>query len=321
MKVSSSWVIGFGLVAATALLLSLYQLVGWSGPIWMLTAVIGFLVVYFVRSLFIVHIGELEFGVVFYHNGNFARFLDPGMRFLNPFAEHLTDRIPRGSQKANATTEVRTKEGILVKVTWAVSFKVNVHNIREAIRFKLARSLPGSADKIVAGKTIQSLRHIIEQKSVQELHRHDASKELEKQLCDQVNARLQLRHKETLSASGVAYIPERDESEPISGLGFDPIPWFDVQVYAIEMPRDIEEALEADHERRLQTKTAVTALENLQKVVEKYSDKDMERLAELERLRILDESGGSLVYLMASLAKTIRQGGNGGPPPNGPSKN
>ncbi len=304
MKVNSSWVIGVGLAAAAALLLSLYQLLGWTGPVISLASILGLIAVYFAKRLFYVYIGELEYGVVFRRrSGNFSRFLDPGPHLLNPFTERLSpDRITRKSQTAKATTKVRTKEGIVVEITWAVSFKVNVHFIKKVIRHKLARTLPKSADKVVAGKTIQSLRHIVEQKSVVALYRRDATKELEHQLCDQVNARLQLRHTQALSDNGVSPIPPRNEDESISGLGIEDIPWRDVQVFAIEMPPEVERALKVDNQRRLETMTTVNALNRLQTAVANFSDTDIERLAQLERMRILDKDGKSLTYLLANLS-------------------
>jgi hypothetical protein len=204
---------------------------------------------------------------------------------------------------------LRTRDGVPVDITWSVSFKINIDNIRPAIAFKMARALPNSAEKLVAGKAIQSLRHIVEQKSIEELHRVDTAKELERQLCDQVNARLQLRHKEAFSTNGVVPVPPRGEGEKISGLGPDEVPWYDVQISAIKMPDRIEKALEIAYERRLQTETAAHALERLREVVQQFEDKDMERLAELERLRILDKDGGSMFHVMASLAQTIHNNG------------
>ncbi|MCP4424384.1 MAG: hypothetical protein GY803_07835 [Chloroflexi bacterium] len=326
MKVNGSWIIGFGLVAALALLLSIYQIWGWSGPAWLLAIVIGLLVVNFFRSLCIVHINEMEFGVVFYRNGNFSRFLGFGhgprakYHFINPFAERLESKITRGSQKANATTNVRTRDGVPVDITWAISFKVDTANILEVIDFKLARSLPKAAKNIVGGKAVQSLRHIVEQKYVAELYGVDASKKLERELCDQVNARLQLRHKEAFAANGVPVVPPRPEGEGISGLGPDEIPWRDVQITAVNLPSDVEKAIEQDYERKLRTKTTLAAMESLRKVVSRYSDIDMERLSELERLRILDGNDGSLAHIMASLVQTIRHNGPP-PPPGGPSQN
>jgi regulator of protease activity HflC (stomatin/prohibitin superfamily) len=313
MKTSTTWIIIFGIVSVSALLLSLYQLLGWVGPLLLFALAVSVAVVMVVFSKTYVHIGELEYGVVFYRNGDFARFLESGWQTINPLREKLTDRITKGSQKAHATTSFRTKDGIPVEITWSVSFKINIANIRESIQYKMARALPKSADKLVAGKAIQSLRHIVEQKSILELYRVDACKELELQLCDQVNARLQLRHKEAFSSNGVAEIPPKDPNESISGLGPEPIPWFDVQITEIRMPLRIEKALEIAHERRLQTETAAHALERLQEVVAQFTDKDMQRLEDLEKLRILEKENGSMLHVMASLAQTIRQE----PPPNG----
>ena len=325
MKVSASWVITFGLAAAAALLLSLYQLLGWTGPVMLLAFIFSVAFVYFISRLFIVHINEMEFGVVFFRNGNFSRFLKYGFglhekyHLINPFTERLESTITRGSQKAHTTTALRTRDGIPVEITWAVSFKIDTANIWEFIDYKMARALPKSAEKLVAGKVIQSLRHIVEQKYVAELYGVDASKKLERELCEQVNARLQLRHVEMLSDNGVPAVPPRPEGKKNEGLGPDDIPWRDVHITAVKMPPDVEKAIEQDHERKLQTKTTLAALESLRRVVGKYSDKDMERLAELERLRILDGNDGSLAYLMASLVQTIHH--NGPPPPNGPNKN
>lgn len=309
MKTVSTWIIVLGVVLSAALLLLLYQLLGWTGTFLWAAFFTALTVVYVIFQETYVRIGELEYGVVFFRNGNFSRFLESGWQTINPMTEQLTDRITKGSQKAQGTTHFRTKDGVPVDITWAVSFKINIANIREGIELKMARALPKSADKLVAGKVIQSLRHIVEQKSVWELYKVDASKELELQLCDQVNARLQLRHKEAFSSEGVAPVPARNEAEPIQGLGPDPIPLYDVQISEIKMPPRIEKALEIAHERRLQTETAAQALERLREVVAQFSDEDMERLAELEKLRILDKNEGSMLHVMASLAQTIRQNG------------
>lgn len=325
MKASSTWIIILGFVSVSALLLTLYQLLGWIGPLFLFALIVSVAIVVAVFRATYVHIGEMEFGVVFYRNGNFSRFLGFGFglkekyHFINPFTEKLESKITRGSQKARATTSLRTRDGIPVEISWVVDFKIDTANILKTIDYKMARALPKSAEKMVAGKVIQSLRHIVEQKYVAELYGVDACKKLERELCDQVNARLQLRHVEAFSKNGVPVISPRPEGAMITGLGPDDIPWRDVQVTAVKMPPDVEKAIEQDHERKLQTKTTLAALESLRKVVGEYSDKDMERLAELERLRILDGNDGSLAYLMASLVQTIRH--DGPPPPNGPNKN
>lgn len=303
------WIVTAVVILASILLL-LFRTLDWVVPALLVALIISIGVVAFIFLKTYVYIGELEYGVVFYHTGDFSRFLDSGWRTINPLTEQLTDKMTKGSLKAQGTSHLRTKDGVPVDITWSVSFKINIANIREGIEYKMARTLPKSADKLVAGKAIQSLRHIVEQKTVWELYRVDACKELELQLCDQVNARLQLRHKEVFSPQQVAAVPARNPDEPINGLGPDHIPWYDVQIAEIKMPPRIEKALEIAHERRLQTETAVHALERLRDVVERFDDKDMERLAELEKLRILDKDGGSMINVVASLAQTIRQNGS-----------
>lgn len=310
-----AWVVTAVVVLSSFLLLLLFWLLNWVIPALFLALIVLVIFVVLVVSRTYVHIGELEYGVVFFYNGNFSRFLDSGWRTINPLMEKLTGKITKGSQKAQGTSKLRTRDGIPVDITWSVSFKIDIDKIRPGIAYKMARALPNSAEKLVAGKAIQSLRHIVEQKTIEELYRVDAAKELELQLCDQVNARLQLRHREAFSDNGVAPVPPRNPDEPISGLGPDNIPWYDVQISAIKMPERIERALEVAHERRLQTETAVHALERLREVVQRFEDKDMERLAELERLRILDKDNGSMLHVLASLAQTIRK--NGPPPSNG----
>ena len=70
---------------------------------------------------------------------------------------------------------------------------------------------------------------------------------------------------------------------------------------------EVQKAIEAAHERELQTETTVKALEQIKRAVNEYDDQDIERLAELERLRILDQHGGSLSYEMSNLRKTIEK--------------
>ena len=78
MKASSIWIIIFGFVSVSALLLTLYQLSGWLGPLYLFALTVSLAVVTAVFRLTYVHIGELEYGVVFYRNGDFARFLESG---------------------------------------------------------------------------------------------------------------------------------------------------------------------------------------------------------------------------------------------------
>lgn len=258
-------------------------------PIWLtiplVIAVIALLVygVVAYRKAAVVIIDELHVGTVFNkRTGNFKRFLRPGIYRIDPFTEVKGDEIYLGSQSTSGTCEeLRTKEGIPLSIEYNVSFSVDPANALPAIHYKMARTLPKYATNIVAGRVKHVLRHLVEQKSIYDLYQEDAIKKLETEVRAEVSKRS--------AAVGVAEISAND-----------------MKLGPIRMPPQVEKALKTDYERQLQTATSIGALNKLQAVVSKFDDKHMDRLAELERLRIV-ESSGSLVYLMDSLVKKVRE--------------
>jgi hypothetical protein len=284
-------------------------------------AVLSFLLFY---KSGVVLVDETSVAVIFnQHTNNFAYFIDskpkagidltgrpfnlhtntfmnkwlfshrPHHHFINPLDYRVEAWITRRPQTASGKAErIRTKEGIPVAIQWSMAFNLEPVLIKPGIEANLARALPQYAINMLGGRVVYALRHIVEQKSVNDLYRTDAIKTLETEVREMVTA---------LS----------------SHLGFVPIAAIDTRLGPIEVPLVVEKAIEADHERTLQTLTAVHALQQLQSVINQFSREDMERLAELERLRILDTRGGSLFYGMASLINTtvIGQGqsqGQGG---------
>jgi regulator of protease activity HflC (stomatin/prohibitin superfamily) len=257
-------------------------------------------------------VDEMEVAVIFSrHTNNFAYFIDskpsgpvqgrpfnlhannlihrllyktrPYQHFINPFQDKVQDRISKRPQTAKGATEgLRTKEGIPLKIEWSIGYTMDPLLIRPGLEFKLARGLPQFSNGMISGRVIHSLRHIIEQKSVADLYRLDAMKNLEKEVREEVTRRSQ-------------------------GIGVNDIVASDTKIGPILMPKEVEDALKAAHERELQTTTAVKALEQLRLVVSRFAPSDMERLAELERLRILDQHGGAFIYSMSSLMKTVEK--------------
>ncbi|MBK8985598.1 MAG: hypothetical protein IPM39_05890 [Chloroflexi bacterium] len=256
-------------------------------------------------------VDEMAVAVIFYrHTNNFAYFIDskpsgpiapgrpfnlhttrlmnrlffnhhPYHHFINPLQEKVQDHISKRPQTAKGHTDgLRTKEGIPLRIDWSLGYLMDPVLIRPGLEFKLARGLPQFSGNMISGRVVHSLRYIVEQKSVAELYQLDAIKNLEKELREEVSRRVQ-------------------------GIGFPEISAVDTKIGPITMPQEVEDALKAAHERELQTMTAVKALEQLRLVVSQFSPDDMERLAELERLRILDQHGGSLIYSMASLVKSV----------------
>lgn len=264
--------------------------------------------VYFIRKGLVL-LDEMTVGVVFnQRNNNFAYFIDSNVtdesfkfinkyrlsrinkmihkggskyhHFLDPFNERLEDKITRGSYKGDDKTEdLRTREGIPVEIKWRVSFRLDVTKIKPGIEHKMARALPQHAGNMIGGKALHTLRHIVEQMSITELYQEDARKNLEERLRQGLLPKVEI--------FGVIGIHPNNQ----------------VQIESIEMPPQIEKALQAAHQRKLQTDTVTSALKSLKEAISDFEDKDMGRLSELERLRIVDENSASLVYFMDSFVK------------------
>ncbi|MBK6328014.1 MAG: hypothetical protein IPF56_19070 [Chloroflexi bacterium] len=205
----------------------------------------------------------------------------PYQHFINPFQEYVQDTISKRPQTAQGATEfVRTKEGIPLTINWSMGYTLDPVKIRPKIEYKLARALPQFSKNMLSGRVVHSLRYIIEQKNATDLYCQDAIKNLEKELRAEVTSRIQ-------------------------GIGFNDIADVDTKIGPVVMPPQVEKALQAAHERAVQTQTTTKALEDIHKVISLFDDDDMERLAELERLRILDEHGDSLMYSVSLLMKTM----------------
>ena len=259
-------------------------------PVWLVIPLIilaGALVLYGLYYLFNqaeVIVGELEVATIFNkRTGDFKKFYGAGVHWINPLADKEGDRIYLGSQSVPPGTceDLRTKEGIPVTIEFAVSCMVNPFDSLESIHYKMARTLPKFATNIVAGRVKHVLRHLVEQKRIDELYGEGAIKKLEDEVRAEVNKRSEV-------------------------LGIKVPGPNDMKLGPVRMPTQVEKALKSDYERQLRTGTSIEALERLHKVVSQFEDKHMERLSELERLRVV-ESNGSLVYLMDSLVKGVRE--------------
>ncbi len=221
-----------------------------------------------------IHLNEMEVGVLFNRERNFSRFLQPGHHFINPLAEYLDSKLPKGSQTTKGTArQIRTKEGISVSIQWDVSFFIDVTKIKPGIEHKMARALPKFAVNIVGGRVLHSLRHIVEKMSIEELHSAGSIKRLE----DAVGLEVYRR---------------------AAHLGVLEIAGNDIKLGPIDIPPHVEKAIEANYERQL----TVEAVDKLQRVIDRFTNDHMEKLAELERLRILD-SADAQYFLMETITK------------------
>lgn len=297
------------LVVVTAILLALVAWLNLAPAAgYLIFGVIVFIIafslfVYWFRKNSYILVDEMDAAVIFYKGtNNFAYFIDPlpseviapGRPYnlsksnwvnkvnkrihkkdpyhfvINPFKERIQVRAPKRPYSVIKTTSgIRTREGIPVTITWNVGYNLDVVLIRPGIEYKLARAIPNYHTNMITGKVIHSLRYMIEQRNVADLYTTDAIKKLE----------IELRHEVT---------------KRIQGLGFKDIAQSDVILGPIEVPFEVEKAIKETHERELQTETTVRALEKIKRAINEYEKKDMDRLEELERLRILDRHANSL---------------------------
>lgn len=229
MKAYNTWLMVAGGLLLVALLLAMYQGFGIPGIIVTLVIVAAAIVTYVAYGASSVRIGELEYGVIFKRNGDFSRFVGSGRQYINPLVESLEATLPKGSIKASGNNEkMRTAEGIIVTITsWSVSGKIDPFNLSEGSRSSVGRGLIKNASGMLAGKVVPALRHMIEQKSIDQLYSAGAIRALELELSQMV-------------------------TERAAGIGFKPIPPNDVQIGSITLPIHVEKMLEMAHEQSIQ---------------------------------------------------------------------
>lgn len=213
---------------------------------------------------------EMEVGVVFNkRQQTFARFVPSGRHSLNPLTEQFTHTIPTASGSANGRCQaIQTNGGIALDVEWSANFDIDPFKIKAAARPKLARNLPKKANSIVTKHLNNCLRHVIGDMTIDQVCEPGATRRLERAVKQQLASRL---------------------SE--AGFSFSRI-----MIGAIDMPQHVKATLEAAQERAVQTENEARALARLHQVVSQFSEADMQRLMELERIHTLGQNGVTLMY-------------------------
>ncbi|VAW31225.1 hypothetical protein MNBD_CHLOROFLEXI01-2657 [hydrothermal vent metagenome] len=253
----------------------------WGGFLLWATAVSLLLLlgVWAYNRLAFIHIPEMEVGVVFNKRRQaFARFVPSGRYFLNPLTERYSHSIPTGSGSANGRClAVQTSGGIALDLEWGVNYDIDPFQIKASARAKLARNLPKKAGTIVTKHFNNCMRHVISEMNIDQLIEPGAIKRLERAVRQQLAARL-------------------------SDAGFS---FSRVMVGAIDMPSHVKTALEAVQQQAVQTENEARSLARLQQVVSQFSEADMQRLMELERIHALGKNGVTLLY-PATAGQTVK---------------
>ncbi len=217
-----------------------------------------------------VQIPEMEVGVIFNKRRQaFSRFVPRGRHPFNPITEQFSHTIPTGSGSANGRCAgIQTSGGIALDVEWSVNYDIDPFQIKASARPKLARNLPKKASSIVSKHLNNCLRHVIGEMTIDQLCEPGATRRLERAVRQQLAGRL-------------------------SDAGFS---FSRVMVGEIELPHHVKSALEAAQERAVQTENEARSLARLQQVVSQFSEADMQRLMELERIHTLGQNGVTLLY-------------------------
>ena len=209
-------------------------------------------------------------------------------------------RVTKKSQSTNGILEdIRTADGIPVKIPWKVSFTVNMYAITDDLKHKMARTLPENADKVVKGKVERAIKHLVETRKVKELYEDRVIQKLEVEIAQNTYAQLaeEINGADESSGQSENNAPSKDDKKFIFNLGFNELKAKDVSLGPIEMPFEIEKALEAAHQRKIHTEMVSAAMERLQEAVGKFTHQDMKRLEKLEKLRILDDKDIESIHL------------------------
>ncbi len=216
-----------------------------------------------------VRVPEMETAVVHSAGDRFVRFLPPGGHWLRPFAEHVALTIPTDSTTVQGRTAgLQTIGGLSLTIAWRLSYTLDVFQVSPGRQPKVARLLARNPTNTIRNHLGNVLQHIVGEYTIEQLTLPGAHKQLEAQAKAAIDQRLR-------------------------PLGFEVNR---VMIGAMEMPPHVKSALEAVHERQMQAENEAKALARLQQVVSQFSDADMQRLIELERIRNMGQHGVILPY-------------------------
>lgn len=218
----------------------------------------------------LVWVPDQQVGVVYQAAARrFLRFLPPGHHWIMPFVEQAGEPIATAPATLHGSSQgVQVSGGIPLTIAWTLSYSLNPWRIAPEKAAKLASSLPRKTAVIATRQMDNLFQHVLGEYTVEDLIQPGALRRLERRVRQQATVRL---------------VP--------FGLEVS-----QVMVGAVELPAHIQTALETAQERRLQAENEALALARLQQAVSQFSEVDMQRLMELERIHRLGQNGVTLWY-------------------------
>lgn len=216
-----------------------------------------------------VRVPEMHVAIV--HNTQhqaFARFLPSGTHRITPFLEKIETIVSTAPATAKGVCKnAHTIGGLTVGVEWTMAYTLNPFKAPTDTHAKLALNLPKATQ--VAQKHVNNcLQHILDDYTIDQLCEPGAHKRLEREV-------------------------RQMAAERLAGQGFEVTR---VMIDSVELPAHVRTVLEAAHERQIQTENEAKALSRMQAVISQFSEADMQRLMELERIYKMGQNGVTLMY-------------------------
>lgn len=240
------------------------------GLIGMTLAATAVWLLWFLYLAMVVHVPEMHTGVIYLRGSQrFSHFLPEGRHWIAPWREQLKSLIPVEPGSVNGRCEgVQTSGGLPLTIEWTLSYNLNPFRIPASKQAKLARTLPRKSAGAATKHVNNVLRHIFSEYGIDQITQPGFQRRLERQVRQLV-------------------------AERLAEAGFE---ISRVMIGVIEMPQQVTASLAAAHQRQLQAENEAQALSRLQKVVSQFSEAEMERLMELERIHMLGQNGVTLMY-------------------------
>ena len=238
---------------------------GWPSALAVLVAIAA---IFFIQSGIIV-VPEMEVWILFNRQRkSFTRFLYPGFGWCFPKLEYIHDRISTKVTVAKGSCQALTREGHLLSIDWMLTYQLVPENIAEDRQPGMARVLPSKADMLAKTSVNDCIRDLIEQRSIGELLEIGVQSRLKRD------------------------IRQRTSAEMMSS-GF--------QVYRVtlgaKLPERVSQTIEDAHRRLHQAQVDAEVYQIIRQSLDAFSDDDMRRLMELERIRTLAQSAkGTYIY-------------------------
>ena len=209
----------------------------------------------------ILRVAEYEVAAVYNSEARaFRRFLGPGRHWLVPGLEYVKNRISTAPCLQSGGCKARAAGGVAVDTKWKVIFSLNPLAIPTQSQPTMVRSLSRNPADLLGNHVCNLIQHVIEHYTIDELCSPGIQSRLENRLFRLLNERLQ--------PYGIL----------VSRFNFQ----------EIALPERIQAAIDAAYERKLQAHAEAQALAIRQSAIRSFTQEDLLRQLELERLRILD---------------------------------